>query len=809
MITKRRILLLTSILALVPLRSLAEPQTPRTSTDTVPLGQGFSAGSVDFMAALANGTRFVLGNAGYNDGSNPIVYLLKVDPGGTRAWMTIAADPAVTFINGLAADADGSAYVASMDFTDFSQPRARVVKYDAAGVLAASADLTTNAPGGDGFPLPAGVGVDSARGRVYVAYAFFSAAQGQHTFAVAAFDTNLHMIGSPRVFNPGYTGADWRGPNPLGGLFTDGQGDVWVGGSQLPPGADKIQTFVAHYTPGLTSVNFVAHDGGNSEDFGGAAVDPRGGMVINGDHLPPVPDTPRQYVLHRVTDGGFGPAFRFEGFDSAPYAPMAVDPTGNLYLLGGDPDTGVNAVIKIGTDNVLAWDQPSAYLDLPEGNPHVLAAASSTTFEVAGVNSATDSSDDSFVFINHYSASSTGTVPLALVAESPASQDATVTKTLAAPLKVKVTEGGNPRQGVMVRWEFISLPSGTTGQDLLEAPGFPSTVVASRDVPTDANGESAVQVKLGDMTGEYLAAANVAGAVPSSIAFTVRGKLFMDIRLSTTSIKPVPFSQIVNADNQLTVMVHAFGVGGSTDVVADYPVAVFSAPISNSGGHDHATNRSGGTFSGIGLTVSTSSATGRTDTGGDLFVVFTSTFFSGTNEFLADSTLDVNTATVTARASIRAGDFDLLPDATYYIKDGGTCEHHGPDGPAGCISPDRNHYGLPNTNATIAAIATRWLAVAGAGRMLEINDMSLPLGGGFDVGGNWTSNIVDLFPADKNRCSTVGHCGHRDGREADIQVSPNLSPGSLPQKQQQKLRDIILNRNGKIHPEGSHWHVRL
>lgn len=189
--------------------------------------------------------------------------------------------------------------------------------------------------------------------------------------------------------------------------------------------------------------------------------------------------------------------------------------------------------------------------------------------------------------------------------------------------------------------------------------------------------------------------------------------------------------------------------------------------------------------------------------------MFTSTFFSGTNEFLAGSTLDVNAATVTARVSVRAGDFDLLPDTTYYIKDGGTCEHHGPDGPAGCISSDRNHYGLPATNAAISAIAAEWLALH-PDLKLEINDMSLQTGGGFDVGGNWSADIVDLFPSDTQRCNSTGHCEHRDGRQVDIQIFPNTTPKALSKVTKAELRKIIIDSGGqRPHEEGSHWHVRF
>lgn len=391
---------------------------------------------------------------------------------------------------------------------------------------------------------------------------------------------------------------------------------------------------------------------------------------------------------------------------------------------------------------------------------------------------------------------------LALSISTGSNQAGTITKTTRIPLTVKVVDAqGMAVAGATVTFSTSAAPSGAAGHGL----SIVSTTTAQ-------DGTAATILTFGDHVGTYTVTAMCEGCAPGAVTFNALATLFFRLESDVAVIQPVAFDQVVRVGNKVRLTVTAYGVGGTTDTVANYPLGVISEAMPHSGGHDHAAGRPDGKFSGgAGVSVYESSATGRSDSNGQLFVVFTSTFFSGTNEFLAGSTLDVNAATVTARVAIRAGNFDLLPDATYYIKDGGTCEHHGPDGSAGCISADRNHYGAASTNEAISTVAAKWLAFAGATRILEINDMSLQTGGGFDVGGNWTSDIVDLFPANKKRCNTVGHCEHRGGREVDIQVRPNLSPGSpsLTQKQQQKLRDIILNRRGKIHPEGDHWHVRF
>lgn len=380
-------------------------------------------------------------------------------------------------------------------------------------------------------------------------------------------------------------------------------------------------------------------------------------------------------------------------------------------------------------------------------------------------------------------------------------QTGTIGKTLPLPLVIKVQDAqGNPKSGVTVTFAPKSSPAGQAGFSV--APVQPTT---------DAQGLISANVMLGNRAGTYEVAAACAECEPNTLTFTAQGKLFLQVSLSTPSIKPVPFGQVVTAENQAAITVRAFGVNGPTDTVANYPVVLISSTVPNSGGHDHdGTRPFGGAFSGAGLAVANNTASGLTNAQGELFAVFTSTFFGGIEVFTASSTIDAGVAPATATLTIKAGDFQLLPDATFYIKDGGTCLHHGPDGPGGCTAPDQNHFGTAVTASAIAAIAAEWLAFAGATRMLEINDISLQLGGGFDVGGTWTADIVDQFPADKKRCNSTGHCEHRDGRQADIQVFPNTSPKALSEVMQDELRKIIINRGGRRpHEEGGHWHVRF
>jgi hypothetical protein len=106
----------------------------------------------------------------------------------------------------------------------------------------------------------------------------------------------------------------------------------------------------------------------------------------------------------------------------------------------------------------------------------------------------------------------------------------------------------------------------------------------------------------------------------------------------------------------------------------------------------------------------------------------------------------------------RVSNLVLLPDNTNYDKVGGRCEHHGPtDVDRLCenyLTPDHNHWGTNTTVVGIQNIAARWLQ-DNSNLRLDINDISLPFGGRFDVFGSWAGS----------------HFSHREGDNVDIRSS--------------------------------------
>jgi len=149
----------------------------------------------------------------------------------------------------------------------------------------------------------------------------------------------------------------------------------------------------------------------------------------------------------------------------------------------------------------------------------------------------------------------------------------------------------------------------------------------------------------------------------------------------------------------------------------------------------------------------------------------------------------------------------LLPAGTNYIKYGGTCRHHGPEGPSGCTTPDTDHWGTAEIVQSIIAIADSF-ALNYPSFRIRINDMSLPLGGGFDLGGNWVADIIEQHPND-GRCNDVGHCEHRNGSSGDISFSVRNPSGQIvpmTPEQREDMLGIIESVVGAPLEHG-HYHI--
>lgn len=655
-----------------------------------------------------------------------VVQTSKYGPLDTRPlWTQTFSIAGLTTPAGIALDGAGGVYVA---VNDFSVSAAALVKYDAGGVFASS--QTAPYPGASFAPLIGSVVVDPATAAVYAAETFVDPNRhGLTSVLVQAYDYGLAPLATQVVAeDPGII-------DESAGLSLDAAGDVSAGVTQNPD-TPSPSYFLVEFSPRLGRVLSRVSTG---------PLDPIALMncELSGDgQSGPVGSTLPQPLTIKLTSRG---------------GPVSMPVT---FVLGSFPRGAKGQSLSVTSTQTDANGTASTTLTLGD---------STGTYRV-GVGRVA-----CFPLPGHApSFTETATGGMTLAALSPLSQNATVTKKLTAPLKVSVTAGGKPSTGTNVRWDFISLPSGTTGQDLLEVKGFPSTVVASRDVPTDANGESDVQVQLGNMTGDYLVAAQVTGATPSRVTFSLHGQLFFQVALSTYSIFPVtgpfPLGGYVSDLNKTTMTVTAYGAGGLTDTVTGYPLVLVSTYVVFSGGHDHEDgHRPIGVFElGSGLSPVPHGVSGQTDSQGMLTAVYRSSWTGGYEVLAASSAFDGNVSS-TQPVTVQVPGLVLLPDSDLYVKIGGKCEHHGPSDnpkvPSRCHTPDHNHWASTMVAAGLPLVAADYAAlpevVSKGLPPIRVNDASLPFGGLLDVKGNWRPD----------------HQAHREGKSVDIRTNPFNSDG--------------------------------
>ena len=248
-------------------------------------------------------------------------------------------------------------------------------------------------------------------------------------------------------------------------------------------------------------------------------------------------------------------------------------------------------------------------------------------------------------------------------------------------------------------------------------------------------------------------------------------------------------------------------------LLRDYFIKVEKPQLVDSGGHSHDSTRPLGTYrvakvSGSGFDIIDSSFTRKTDSTGGVKFRFLASQFGGSERIRARLVSD-STKTDTLSLITRVPGLQLLPEGTNYVKVGGTCRHHGPEGPADCSTPDNDHWGKLAMIQGISSIADSF-AQYYPGYRIRINDISLPYGGGFDLGGNWEDDIIDKF-ASRDTCNLVGHCTHREGNIADISyfVRPPSGPDSLfTEPQKRRVRRILDNAASSVLQHG-HYHFRI
>ncbi|MGF1670098.1 MAG: hypothetical protein ACFCU6_06600, partial [Balneolaceae bacterium] len=206
--------------------------------------------------------------------------------------------------------------------------------------------------------------------------------------------------------------------------------------------------------------------------------------------------------------------------------------------------------------------------------------------------------------------------------------------------------------------------------------------------------------------------------------------------------------------------------------IAGQTVRISAEWIPESGGHNH--NGSGlkippDSLLGIFQNLSTDETSAGailavTDTTGTIHLEYTSPEFGGDVDIKAGQPGTESSIEASRRLEVRVPGLVLLPDFERYEKVGGVPNHHGPrldDLHTGNRTPDNNHWVNETVGQLLIALAVIYNDQFPELPTIRYNDISLPNGGIFDIGGRWTSP----------------HSLHRLGFNVDIRTSPPRSDG--------------------------------
>jgi len=149
-----------------------------------------------------------------------------------------------------------------------------------------------------------------------------------------------------------------------------------------------------------------------------------------------------------------------------------------------------------------------------------------------------------------------------------------------------------------------------------------------------------------------------------------------------------------------------------------------------------------------------------------------------------------------AKAKVRVavlGLGELSGNPEKYVLVGTPDNHAGTNDPCRSTAPTsrhvQNHFGQPELNAAVVAIAERMLRETGI--LLRINDMSLPQGGLFDVHSDWQTP----------------HLTHRVGRHVDLGFTGIQSGVCTPYDRRQLQRVILQATKNDPVIERDHFHA--
>ncbi len=370
------------------------------------------------------------------------------------------------------------------------------------------------------------------------------------------------------------------------------------------------------------------------------------------------------------------------------------------------------------------------------------------------------------------------------------------------PLVVRVTDqDGLPLPGVGIAWEAVSGSASFVGQDSITGP--------------DGKAEARVQVGTDPEVNRYKATCLACAAGQNEVFFQGMA-MKIEIALEKPSVLPRLGIRDTNDiglnQSGVTVKVLPMEANAVTRTVT------LEVVTPTGGGHDaghtglrptgNVTKTSEekpakGTCLGLVLDMNDPAVTkeqkeanklrvdGTTDGEGKVTFAYTSCEIGGV-ETLKASTELVGRPPLEKMTPIRVEvpGLEALPAPNppeLYVSVGATDEH-----PSGT-----NHFALPNTNTRVFLMAFDYLKKTGAS--LQINDMSLGMGGVFDVCGGWTPKVTCA------RAQKGGHFLHRHGMSVDVNKGAVDQQGVPHTVNKRQLGEIISKPeiNGCLYPEGT------
>jgi hypothetical protein len=218
--------------------------------------------------------------------------------------------------------------------------------------------------------------------------------------------------------------------------------------------------------------------------------------------------------------------------------------------------------------------------------------------------------------------------------------------------------------------------------------------------------------------------------------------------------------------------------------VKDYSFSIKALVRANSGGHEHSEDRPTGRF----VTVAKETLVAvqaKTESDGKKEFTYLSSGIGGIDSIFVKGTTDKDTAS--AVIVLKLGDLEDLTDGNHY-------DLVGEYGETDVTSRHRrNHYGKVDLIKKVKALADT--IYADKKYELRINDMSLQLGGPFDIYNNWDTP----------------HQKHRQGVSADIDdyvVKENGKSISIT-KDQLSFWLKKVSKDASIGDEGNHFHLTV